>query len=67
LKGHVSIKNTCAGNVILFIMAAPKVGKGIVGKVGNVGGGKSGISHFSQKGEKKCSFPTISQNRFLRK
>ena len=38
-------------------MAAPKVGKGIVGKVGNVGAGKSGISQFSQKGEKSCSFP----------
>ncbi len=40
-------------------MAAPRVGKGIVGNVGNVGAGKSGISHFSQKGEKKCSFQII--------
>jgi hypothetical protein len=37
LKEHVSIRKTCAGNVILLIMAAPKVGKGIVGNVGNVG------------------------------
>ena len=28
-----------------------------MGKMGNVGGGKSGISHFSQKREKSCSFP----------
>ncbi len=34
LKGHVSIKKTCAWNVILFIMAAPKVGKWESGKVG---------------------------------
>jgi hypothetical protein len=37
LKGHVSIKKTCAGNVILFIMAAPKVEKGRVEKVGKLG------------------------------
>ncbi len=35
------------------------MGKGIVGKVGNVGAGKSGISQFSQKGGKSCSFPTF--------
>ena len=46
-------------------MAAPKVGKGIVGNVGNVGAGKSGISHFSQKGEKKCSFPQESVSVWL--
>ena len=48
-------------------MAAPKVGKGIVGKVGNVGAGKSGISQFSQKGEKSCSFPCLpAQPREIR-
>jgi hypothetical protein len=62
LKGHVSIKKTCAGNVILFIMAAPKVGKGIVGKVGNVGVGKVGFPSFPKRGKKVVASPKHAQD-----